>query len=236
MEGEIRTKRTRDPEATREAILEAARTLLAKDGPEGVSLSEVAKLAGVNRGTAYQHFETREKLIAATADSVSDKLFRAVFGDPETVGERRVELVDVGDLSDRLASFAVENPELGRIWLLQLIASEDPSRDMFWREYHGSIARFALTELAEDAIDTEVASIIMLAGTFLWPIWSRSHSKSAGERKALARRFCNESLRYSMYGTLNEEKFPQLAQRLKEQHEKQPQAAQGVPSKGLAGT
>ena len=40
--------------------------LLARSGPEGVSLSEVARLAGVNRGTAYQHFDTREGLIEAT--------------------------------------------------------------------------------------------------------------------------------------------------------------------------
>jgi hypothetical protein len=49
---ENRRVRRRDPERTREAILEAARTRLANDGPEGLSLSEVAHLAGVNRGTA----------------------------------------------------------------------------------------------------------------------------------------------------------------------------------------
>ena len=51
----------------REAILGAASHMLALRGPDGASLSEVAHLAGVNRGTAYQHFETREKLIAATS-------------------------------------------------------------------------------------------------------------------------------------------------------------------------
>src|ERR1700756_4856569 len=109
-----RTRRPRDPEATREAILEAARTRLAVTGPEGLSLSEVAHLAGVNRGTAYQHFETREKLIKATAEWVSDKLFRAMFGDPATIGERRVEEADVSELMDRLANFAMDNPELCR--------------------------------------------------------------------------------------------------------------------------
>src|ERR1700756_2997007 len=102
-----RTRRPRDPEATREAILEAARTRLAIDGPEGLSLSEVAHLAGVNRGTAYQHFETREKLIKATADWVSDALFRAVFGDPETLGEREVEQEDIAAITDRLVNFAM---------------------------------------------------------------------------------------------------------------------------------
>ena len=77
---ETRKRRARNPEATREAILVAAQTMLAKDGPEALSLSKVAVLAGVNRGTAYQHFETREKLVAATIDWVSDQMFEAVFG------------------------------------------------------------------------------------------------------------------------------------------------------------
>src|SRR5579864_1554420 len=99
---EKRARRPRDPESTREAILEAARTRLAKDGPEGVSLSEVAHLAGVNRGTAYQHFETREKLIEATVEWASDKLFRAAFGDPATIGERQLENVDIAAMTERL--------------------------------------------------------------------------------------------------------------------------------------
>ena len=92
MPGAAPKRRSRDPKATRADILEASCALLARDGPEAISLSAVAHLAGVNRGTAYQHFETREKLIEATAEFVSDKMFRAIFGDPETLGERQVEL------------------------------------------------------------------------------------------------------------------------------------------------
>jgi AcrR family transcriptional regulator len=209
-----RTRRSRDPAATRAAILEAARILLAKDGPEGISLSEVAALAGVNRGTAYQHFETREKLIEATARSVSDKMFRAVFGEPETLGERRVEEVDIAAMTGRLTDFAMENPELGRIWLLQLLSSPDPAQDPFWREYEGSLARFAKTDLAEPGIDTEVLSVINLAGAFLWPVWARSHAHGDEERNALARRFAKETLRLSMYGSLQSDRFPQIARQL----------------------
>ena len=74
-------RRKRDPKGTRVAILEAAGKLLAKDGPEGLSVSQVAQLAGVNRGTAYQHFPTREQLVEATTAWVSERLRRAVFGD-----------------------------------------------------------------------------------------------------------------------------------------------------------
>lgn len=211
---EIRKRRSRDPAATREAILEAARTLLAKDGPEGISLSEVAHLAGVNRGTAYQHFETREKLIEATADWVSQKMFRAVFGDPETVGERRVEQVDISDTTDRLTNFAMDNPELCRIWLLQLLSSPEPTADPFWREYEGSLQRFANTDLAQEGVDAEALSVLMLAGAFLWPVWARSHARSDSERRALAHRFAQEALRLCMYGSMQSELFPQIAERL----------------------
>jgi AcrR family transcriptional regulator len=210
-----RRRRPRDPERTREAILEAARTRLANDGPEGLSLSEVARLAGVNRGTAYQHFETRDKLIKATAEWVSDKLFRSVFGDPATLGERRVEQVDVADLTDRLANFAMDNPELCRIWLLQVLSSPDPTSDRFWKEYEGSTARFARTKLAQNNIDTEVLSVITLAGTFLWPVWARAHGKGKKDRRREAYRFAQECLRLCMYGSLRPEHYSAIADRLK---------------------
>lgn len=211
---EKRKRRARNPEATREAILVAARTILAKDGKEALSLSKVAALAKVNRGTAYQHFETREKLIAATLKSVSDKIFLEVFGDPETIGERDVEQVDMIDVTERLANFAMENPELGRIWLLQVLSAPDPAEDPFWREYAGSLGRFAATDLAQPNIDVEVFSVITLAANFLWPVWARSHSQSESERAALAHRFAQEMVRLSMFGTLKSDKLPHVVARL----------------------
>lgn len=211
---ETSRRRPRDPEATREVILEAARTLLAKDGPEGVSLSEVAHLAGVNRGTAYQHFATRENLVQATVESVSLKLFRAVFGDPETIGERRVEEVDVAAMTERLANFAMQNHELGRVWLLQVLASPDPSVDLFWREYVGSLERFAASDLAVSGIDAEVLSVMNLAAVFLWPIWAQAHDQDGKGRDQLASRFTREILRLSMYGSLKPSAYPAIAEQL----------------------
>ena len=207
-------RRPRDPDATREVILEAACTLLAKDGPEGISLSEVAHLAGVNRGTAYQHFETREKLIEATVAWASDKLFRAAFGDPETIGERRIDEVDVAAMTERLTAFAMENHELCRVWLMQVLASPDPSQDPFWREYCGSLERWAASDLAMPGIDAEVLSVMNLAGIFLWPIWARAHAENDAGRAALAERYSRETLRLSMYGSLRPEAYPGIAKRL----------------------
>ena len=208
------SRRPRDPVATREAILAAASHLLAKDGPEGISLSQVAHAAGVNRGTAYQHFETRENLIQATVDWASGKLFRAAFGDPETLGERQVEQVDTMDLTERVAVFAMANPELCRVWLLQVLGAPDPAKDIFWREYQGSFERFARTDLAEPGIDTEVLSVMMLAGLFLWPMWAQAHGEDDAARAGLARRFARECLRMSLHGTMRPECFPDLVRQL----------------------
>ena len=208
-----KTRRPRDPRATREAILEAALARLAADGPEGLSLSEVAHLAGVNRGTAYQHFETREKLVKATTDWASAKIYRAVFGDPAEIGERRIEQIDVPQMTDRLSAFAMDNPELCRVWLMQVLASPDPASDPFWREYEGSTERFALTDFAVPGVDVEVLSVIMLAGAFFWPIWAQSQGRGQ-DRAALSRRFSDEMLRLSMFGSLRVGRFPQIAARL----------------------
>ncbi|MBC2660337.1 TetR/AcrR family transcriptional regulator [Novosphingobium flavum] len=207
-EAVARTRRPRDPEATRTVILEAACKLLAKDGPAGISLSEVALLAGVNRGTAYQHFETRERLIEETVSYVSDKLYRAVLGDPATAAQRVVEEVDMLAVTRNLARFAMDNPELCRVWMLQILAAEDPSKDIFWREYSGSIARFAQTALAQPGIDVEVFSIISLAGHILWPVWARAHSDDETTCAAQADRFAREMLRLSLHGTVRPDRAP----------------------------
>ena len=51
----------------REALIEAARQLMAEHGPEGVTLSEAARMAGVSPAAPYRHFKDRANLVAALA-------------------------------------------------------------------------------------------------------------------------------------------------------------------------
>lgn len=203
--------RRRNPEATREDILSAARTVLASDGPDGLSLSKVAQLAGVNRGTAYQHFETREDLIKATVDSVSRHLSATVFGEPGDDGS----LPDGGtqpvyNVITGLVDFAVENPELGRIWLFEILSSDNPDQDVFFRQFLQATQVMADNHYSEDDIDAEVLSVLFLAGYFLWPLWVKSRARTAKERSEMSLRMRREVLRLSLRGTLREEYFPQL--------------------------
>ncbi|MCB1689058.1 MAG: TetR/AcrR family transcriptional regulator [Halioglobus sp.] len=209
-----RPRRKRDPESTRLSILEAAKTILARDGAEGLSVSSVAQLAKVNRGTAYQHFEAKEDLVRATLDLVSHQLLEAVFEGGDLGGEPPEDILapDLEHLPEvingmaafnlRLASYAIENPDIGRIWLYDVLSRDDPRDDVFYKRFERALQALALSDASRDDMDTEALSVLMLTGYFLWPVWVRAHAKSKKARKVMAQRYAAEVLRLSMHGVL----------------------------------
>jgi len=207
-------RRKRDPEFTRIAILEAAKTILARDGAEGLSVSGVAKLAGVNRGTAYQHFQVKEDLIRETLDWVSHQLLEAVFeggdqgGDPPE-GLLQPDLAHMPEVINsmaafnlRLAEYAIENPDIGRIWLFDVLSRENPQEDVFYKRFAQALQTLAESNASLDDLDVEVLAVLMLTGYFLWPVWVRAHVRGKKARKRMAERFAGEVLRLSMHGVL----------------------------------
>lgn len=206
--------RKRHSEATRDCILAAAREVLAQDGKEGLSVTQVARRAGVNRTTAYGFFPTREHLIEAVgAFWVSDELCRAVFG-LNAQGRH----ISVEQVTERLVRFAMENPELGRIWLFELLSSQRPAKDRFWRQYLSHLQEFAKSDLARPGLDAEVQSVLMLAATFLWPLWV--HPRATAEaRREMAERFVREVRRNAVHGNVRPEKYPDLDSQVSKSNE-----------------
>lgn len=211
------SKRRIKTDATRETILAAARTVLASDGPEALSLSKVAHLAGVNRGTAYQHFQTREDLIKATVAWVSEHLSTMIFGGidiPQDTSSALKEGRPVYDVITKLVDFAVENPALGRIWLFEVLSSPNPGDDLFFRQFKQTTQQLAESEHSQEGIDVEALSVIILAGYFLWPEWVRAHAKTDGERQTMAGRMRREVLRLFLHGVIKADELPQLKELL----------------------
>lgn len=207
---EPKAKKTkRDPQRTREAILKVAGKLVAEGGLEALSVSQVAQLAGVNRGTAYHHFPTREELLSATKAWVSKKLCTEVFGDLPVFTERSSPH-NTRDIIDNLANFAMENPESCRVWLYDVLSSPEPDKDPFWKLYRAYIESFVGSDSAQPGIDAEVHAVLMLVGVFLWPVWARTHSDTAVGRRKMAKRLADEVIRFILHGTLRKEKYPHL--------------------------
>jgi len=64
-------------EATRSALLAAARELFAERGYSGVATEEIVKRAGVTRGALYHHFADKEDLLRAVLHELSRGLAEA---------------------------------------------------------------------------------------------------------------------------------------------------------------
>lgn len=58
----------------KEVLVEAARQLIEQRGPEGFSLTEAARLAGVSAAAPYRHFRDREALLFEVARTGFDRL------------------------------------------------------------------------------------------------------------------------------------------------------------------
>ncbi|GAB3102406.1 TetR/AcrR family transcriptional regulator [Aestuariicella hydrocarbonica] len=201
-------KRRRDPERTREAILEVAGKLLASDGPEGLSVSKVAQMVGVNRGTAYHHFQTRDQLLSATVAWVSEKLCRESFGDDANATDPSSTKVRPGQLVENLSKFAIENPEYGRVWLVSILDPEKRANDPYWKRYKAMMEKFVLSDLAEPNIDPEVHAMMMVVGSVLWPVWSRAGKSDESEKHDLVKRFTDEVMRLNKNGIIKSDKLP----------------------------
>src|SRR5215470_14798960 len=63
-------------EVRRQKILDAAGSLLVRDGLEGTSMDAVAAAAGVAKGTVYIYFPSRAELLAALRQRYAEELAR----------------------------------------------------------------------------------------------------------------------------------------------------------------
>jgi AcrR family transcriptional regulator len=72
------------------AVLDGASDLFAQQGPAATSIREVAARSGVNHGLVYRHFGTKEQLVAAVLNHVSDQVNEAI-ADSRLDTQARVE-------------------------------------------------------------------------------------------------------------------------------------------------
>jgi AcrR family transcriptional regulator len=81
----VAAKRKRKLVEQRERILGAARTLFSTQSPDQVTMSDVAKLAGVARATVFNHFNSKHALLEA----ITEEMFAYYAGMLETALEDR---------------------------------------------------------------------------------------------------------------------------------------------------
>jgi TetR/AcrR family transcriptional regulator, repressor for neighboring sulfatase len=109
----------RTPDEARRLILEAAQALIARTGPEGLRLQEVAACAGVSHPLILHHFGSRAGLVRAltreATDELKEKLVAAMTGPDYAIEEQLGRVFDAfrGGLGQRLAWLATVAPPDG---------------------------------------------------------------------------------------------------------------------------
>jgi TetR/AcrR family transcriptional regulator len=124
--------RTRNPDRTRRAILDAAVAEFCAVGPAGARIDAVATAAGVNKRMLYHYFASKEGLFSAVLD---DQLAAAPVGTATSLVDRHTE---AAALPDRIRLLMWEA-------LADQVKRVDAGRAAPWR------ARVADIEAAQDA-------------------------------------------------------------------------------------
>jgi AcrR family transcriptional regulator len=80
----------------RRQILDGARTVFLAEGFNGASMGEIARVAGVSKGTLYVYFDSKETLFEALTIAERGSLAEALFSLDETNPDTRAVLRQLG--------------------------------------------------------------------------------------------------------------------------------------------
>ena len=174
---EIKDGRKAKSLETRKILMNAAMRLMAEVGEQAVSVSEVARRAGVTRPGAYYHFKKKEDLIAA----VEEKLDKELIYTLDRSFANREAFEDASDLSS-------EDLSLLKIRIQQMLrdgAKKDPLiahyRKLFrWHEKRGHL---------REGLDPDMTAIITASASLVGLFLALSSANSVEERASLAKRF-----------------------------------------------
>ena len=193
-----RRPRRLDYERTRRRILDAARQLMADRGPESLTVSAVARAAELNRTTAYQHFRTRDELVAAVSDELVSEAVR-VLADPRPLPER----------IDLLAHHFLDHPEFARL-ALHLVLTESPFPREAWDRAVAEVRRISEDPGGQQGVDPEMLLHVMMSVGILWPLHARSEFPDAAAARRATARLIREVKRLLLYGLFRPEAWPAL--------------------------
>ncbi|MFM5930483.1 MAG: TetR/AcrR family transcriptional regulator [Novosphingobium sp.] len=152
-------KRNRGFEETHQTLIETAVRLLSEKGVEALSVSALAREAGLNRTTVYYHFPSREAMIAAVKVWSTQQLTRGMEVDAPQL-----------DRMERVNNFVLSNPELIKLWIDDFIAPGD-IRDRYprWDELVSGLERTLSERFPGEPVDAEVYGVMMLASAIIGP-------------------------------------------------------------------
>jgi AcrR family transcriptional regulator len=125
------TKRIRDADRTREAILDAAEALFAQKGYEATSLQEIGDRAGVSRGTPNYFFGSKEQLYHAVLERVLAAERTTVLEPQDHAGsEEELSEVSIAAAIGRFFDFLIARPTFLQLMEREALSGGQRLRDI----------------------------------------------------------------------------------------------------------
>jgi len=141
---------TRNPEKTRQRLLDAAIDLFSRRGFHAVSVDEIVAAARVNKRMVYHYFDSKEGIYKMALQQVYTRLESVEFHAVELAGTPREKLARI---LDSYFAFLDENPEF-----VQLLQWENLERGKHIAKDHHLLTKNPFMEKFRQIIDEGVAS------------------------------------------------------------------------------
>ena len=132
----------------RAALLDAARRLVARHGPDGFTMARAAREAGVSSGAPYRHFADRAALMTALARQGEDELRRRMALATSSIADPLEAFRQQGIT---YTQFAVDEPGWFRVMSMPeyiTVSEDDPDILAFWRPF----AQFVQAHSADEPL------------------------------------------------------------------------------------
>lgn len=110
--------REQKKQKTKEAILDAALQLFSKKGYDNTSIDELAREAGIGKGTVYSYFQTKSEIFLAFCEEQLEFVYQelAEKSDPEAPLIDQLLTLFMGEFQ-----FVSRNKEFGRILMRETV-------------------------------------------------------------------------------------------------------------------
>jgi AcrR family transcriptional regulator len=174
--------------AAREAILAAARSLIAEEGFGGAQMSLIALRARVGVGSIYKHFESREELFAEIYSDVAAREFEYVEAAAAAAREGATARIAAA-----VATFCTRALRAGRFGYAMLVEHSEPNVDTHRLAYREGYRRLfaqllagaiAEGEIPDQDVDTAAAALLgIMTETLVRPLGEAATGNSKTRAK-----------------------------------------------------
>jgi TetR/AcrR family transcriptional regulator len=159
--------RTRDPEATRAAVLEAAERLFAERGFANTSLRDISSASGVSHPLIHHHFGSKDELYQAVKRRLVEDYARRFPHAARAVNRP----LNVGPELRRLMAFIGDNPLLLRLCAWTRLEGDRqvwPGEPDMFETIRRRIEVSQRRHLMREDLDSTYLTIMLVGLVFFW--------------------------------------------------------------------